>query len=146
MITKRLLFQHDGIDISVKVRYTLIDWARLQVFQLLGLEHPIWFTQYDVHKQAALIDINAPSWYTDLAALGEHLYADPDFVDLTSEIRNDVRRYADVERYIVSIAGDKRDDYVEARLLNYRDILNKNAYFQHDKEEIELAIEELESY
>ncbi len=145
MITKRLHIQHDGIDISVKVRYSLVDWSSLQVFELLGLEHPIWFTQYDAHKQAALVDVDSPNWYTDLAALSEHLYADPDFADLTSDIRDDEHRYADIERYVVSVAGGKREDYIEARLTTFRDILNKNAYFQHSKEEIECAVSELNS-
>lgn len=144
MISKRLHIHQDYLDITVKIYYYLADWSKIMMFGLTGLQEPAWYTQFDSHKEAAIIDRNAPIWYAELAALGEHLYAFPNFGDLCHDIRKDEHRSADVDRFIASIAGEKREAYIEARLTTYRDIVNNNAYFQRNAKDVNCAIAELE--
>ena len=102
----------------MKIVFNLIDWPNTESFKASGLQDENWHTEYDARSNyhCAVVNWMAPTWYIELASLFEQIYEGREYEQFIPELRNDISRCGMVEKFIVSIAGEHRDDYINARI------------------------------
>lgn len=130
MVTRSLNLMINGKEERVKIVFNLIDWPNTESFKASGLQDENWHTEYDTRSdyRCAVVNWMAPTWYIELASLFELIYEGREYEEFIPELRNDSFRCSMVEKFIVSIAGEHRDDYINARITMYDDIIKHNAY------------------
>jgi len=117
----------DGEDKVITVQFATRDWASMEAVKLLGLEHPQWLVAYDKEQGCALIDWMAPLWYMELASLHEMICVGGCYQDLVPDLDDSDHHCEAVELFILSIAGEHREEYIRARHAMFNDVLGHNA-------------------
>ena len=130
MVTRSLHIMVNNEEKEVKIVFNLIDWEGTEKFQLSGLKEANWYTEYDEEERyrCAVVNWMAPTWYIELASLFEMIYTGHEYQELIPGLRNDMYRCCTVEKFILGIAGDRLDDYIDARIRMYDDIIKNEAY------------------
>ena len=117
----------DGEDVTLEVRYKTCPWGHDVAVKQLGLEHTKWLVAYSEKGKIAIVDTFAPEWYINLAALHEMICMGDYYQDLVPGLDDSVHRCEAVERFILSIAGEHRADYIRARRSMFGDVMEHNA-------------------
>lgn len=130
MVEKRMHIIFNGISYEVAIRYRIKDWKSSIVMEQLGIKDPTWLMQYDKHCNCATVDKDAPNWYIKLATLHEmicvgHLYGDIVSEIMQEDIQEGAHHCESVERFILKIADEHRQEYIEARIKMFELILEK---------------------
>ena len=128
MVTRSLNIIVDNKEIQVKIIFNTVEWPATESFKAYGLKEENWHTEYDGNYRCAVINWLAPTWYIDLASLFELIYEGHEYQELIPELEDDIFRCGVVEKFIVGIAGEHREDYINARIKMYDDIIEHKAY------------------
>ena len=128
MVTRSLNIIVDKKEIQVKIIFNTVEWPATESFKAYGLQEENWHTEYDSNYRCAVVNWLAPTWYIELASLFELIYEGREYEEFVPELRNDIFRCSMVEKFIVSIAGEHREDYINARIKMYDDIIKHKAY------------------
>ena len=124
MITKRL---NIGTE-TVQIKYRPRDWMKLPFVRernLTGITK--WLVSYDFMGKFTYVSEDAPSWYVDLACLHEEICIGGRYDDILDLPPGD-SRCRGVEEFILSIAGEHREEYIRARIDMYEQLLEKKGY------------------
>ena len=124
MITRKLNLNINGESKEVEIRFNLRDWANDEYAKYYNIKHTKWLTHYDPIANCTLVDFFAPTWYIELACIFKEIYLLGMYEELVPGlIEDDEFRFEQVERFIISIAGEHREDYIRARHAMYNDLL-----------------------
>lgn len=135
MVTERLHLTLGGNQHELDVRYTIVSYKQYTILRPFNIPDDaiMWFTDWKRKEQCSVFDKDAPKWYIKLAALC-------DTIDLGGQHECFVRAYTklppygdpsrrtQVEKFIVGISGDHRNDYINARWKMYRTLLDTGLY------------------
>ena len=124
MIIKRL---NIGTE-EVLIKYHPRDWTKSPLVRernLTGIAK--WLVSYDFMGKFTYVSEDAPSWYVDLACLHEEICIGGRYDDILDLPPGDFRRKG-VEEFILSIAGEHREEYIRARIDMYEQLLEKKGY------------------
>lgn len=117
----------DGKGMTLEVRFETCNWGDDVAVKQLGLEHTKWLVAYSEKGKFAFVDTFAPEWYINLAALHEMICMGDYYQDLVPGLDDSDHRCEAVERFILSIAGEHREDYIRARHAMFGDVMGHNA-------------------
>ena len=78
-------------------------------------------------NKCTYVSKDAPSWYVDLVCLHEEICIGGRYDDILDLPSGDFRRKG-VEEFILSIAGEHREEYIRARIDMYEQLLEKKGY------------------
>ncbi|MBO4855352.1 hypothetical protein J5500_03040 [Candidatus Saccharibacteria bacterium] len=117
----------DGKEMTLEVRFETRNWGSDVAVKQLGLKHTKWLVAYSEKGKFALVDTLAPTWYINLAALHEMICMGDYYQDLIPGLDDSDHRCEAVERFILSITGEHRADYIRARHAMFGDVMGHNA-------------------
>lgn len=128
MITRKLSLDINGESKEIEIRFNLRDWANDEHAQYYGIKQTQWFTHYEPSENCTLVDFYASTWYIELACIFKQIYLLGEYKELIPDLSEDGdERRAQVERFIISIAGPHREEYIRARHAMYNEILSCHA-------------------
>lgn len=124
MIIKRL---NIGTE-EVLIKYHPCDWTKSPFVKERNLASiSKWIVNYDMMNKYTYVSKDAPSWYVDLACLHEEICIGGRYDDILDLPPGD-SRCRGVEEFILSIAGEHREEYIRARIDMYEQLLEKKGY------------------
>ena len=124
MIIKRL---NIGTEEAL-IKYHPCDWTKSPFVKERNLTSiSKWIVNYDMMNKYTYVSKDAPSWYVDLVCLHEEICIGGRYDDILDLPSGDFRRKG-VEEFILSIAGEHREEYIRARIDMYEQLLEKKGY------------------
>ncbi len=112
----------------MQIKYRPRDWTKSQLVRECNLtDIAKWLVFYDFMDKFTYVSEDAPSWYVDLACLHEEICIGGRYDDILKLPSSDFRRKG-VEEFILSIAGEHREEYIRARIEMYEQLLEKKGY------------------
>lgn len=113
---------------EIQIKYHPCDWTKSPFVKERNLTSITkWLVSYDFMGKFTYVSEDAPSCYVDLACLHEEIYIGGRYDDILDLPSGDFRRKG-VEEFILSIAGEHREEYIHARIEMYEQLLKKKGY------------------
>ncbi len=98
--------------------------------QYLGeVDYPTeYLVRYNIRTRKIFVDIDAPEWYKELAALHEMVCCGHRYERLIPALSytNPNQRCACIEEFIIKHAGEHRQEYIEKRLAMFKSLLDND--------------------
>ena len=110
---------------TLEIRYYEVDFSDCFNDSIIN---PSYYTSYDNTKDCAIVSINSPEWYKELASLAEMIMSGHHYEEIVPNIsQNDEdHRRALVDKYVSDIAGEKKLAFRVFRTTLYRALIGSN--------------------